>query len=123
MAYLDWFYSRPGCKSCSRAERFLKENGVVVRVRLDARKAKLKRLESFRLAKQVTEVYATFKRFLLFMNLKGSRRDADALARMILGRTGRLRPPALKCGTTLIVGYDEELYRRVLGLRKQRLAS
>jgi hypothetical protein len=32
----------------------------------------------------------------------------------MLGPTGNLRAPTLRVGRTLIVGFDEETYRRVL---------
>jgi arsenate reductase-like glutaredoxin family protein len=41
--------------------------------------------------------------------------DDDTLASRILGPTGNLKAPTLKVGDTLLVGYNEETYRRVLG--------
>jgi hypothetical protein len=40
--------------------------------------------------------------------------DADLVA-TIMGPTGNLRAPALKIGDTLVVGFNEELYDRILG--------
>ena len=39
--------------------------------------------------------------------------DAE-LAAVIMGPTGNLRAPALKVGTTLLVGFNEEAYDRLL---------
>ncbi len=44
----------------------------------------------------------------------GGRADADAVAAM-LGPTGNLRAPTLVTGKTLIVGFNEELFREQLG--------
>ena len=33
----------------------------------------------------------------------------------LLGPTGNLRSPTLRVGTTLIVGFNEETYQRLLG--------
>jgi hypothetical protein len=33
----------------------------------------------------------------------------------MLGPTGNLRAPTLRAGRTLVVGFDEEAYRKVLG--------
>ena len=41
--------------------------------------------------------------------------DDDTLAARILGPTGNLKAPTLKVGDTLLVGFNEEAYRRVLG--------
>lgn len=38
----------------------------------------------------------------------------DEAATAMLGPTGNLRAPTLKVGSTLIVGFDEESYERVL---------
>ena len=40
--------------------------------------------------------------------------DAELLARMI-GPTGNLRAPTARVGRTLVVGYNEDAYRAVLG--------
>ena len=47
------------------------------------------------------------------IDLKGA--DLDSAARAMLGPTGNLRAPTLKVGETLIVGFDEDSYRSVLG--------
>lgn len=44
----------------------------------------------------------------------GGRADAAAVAAM-LGPTGNLRAPAIRIGTTLIVGFDEGVFRKILG--------
>lgn len=116
MLRLEWFYSRQGCKDCERAEQFLESNGVAVATRVDGKKTRLRRMEAFRVAKQADEVYAVGRRFLVYINLKRPRRDAEDIARTILGRTGLLKAPALRRGRTMIVGFDEGLYRAVLGL-------
>lgn len=41
--------------------------------------------------------------------------DTATAAAAMLGPTGNLRAPTLKVGRTLIVGFDEESYERVLG--------
>ena len=54
---------------------------------------------------------------------KGKRVDEFRLAGRVpreaveamLGPTGNLRAPTVRVGTTLLVGFDEEAYRRVLG--------
>jgi hypothetical protein len=41
--------------------------------------------------------------------------DDDTLAAAILGPTGNLKAPTLRIGKTLLVGFNEEAYRQVLG--------
>lgn len=47
-------------------------------------------------------------------------RDAptdDDLAALILGPSGALRAPALRRGATLIIGFEPEMYAKVIGER------
>jgi arsenate reductase-like glutaredoxin family protein len=48
------------------------------------------------------------------LDLKTERPDKATVERLMLGPTGNLRAPTLRVGRTLIVGFDEETYRRVL---------
>lgn len=48
-------------------------------------------------------------------DLKAGLPDKKTLERVLLGPTGNLRAPTLKVGKTVIVGYDEAVYREFLG--------
>jgi arsenate reductase-like glutaredoxin family protein len=41
--------------------------------------------------------------------------EKAAVERLMLGPTGNLRAPTLRVGRTVLVGFDEETYRKVLG--------
>jgi len=41
--------------------------------------------------------------------------DDDTLVAHLLGPTGNLRAPTLRKGKTLLVGFSDEAYRKVLG--------
>ena len=47
-------------------------------------------------------------------DLANARPDDDTLLAHLLGPTGNLRAPSAKVGDTLLVGFNEELYRRFL---------
>ncbi len=77
-------------------------------------KQKLQKIDALALAKEAGEIYATKGRKVLRLNLrKGSPDSAEILA-LMLGPTGNLRAPVIRKGKTLIVGFDEETYGRVL---------
>jgi len=44
----------------------------------------------------------------------GGTASKELIAKM-LGATGNLRAPTIKVGKTLLVGYDEETYKKVFG--------
>jgi arsenate reductase-like glutaredoxin family protein len=125
MNRVDWFYSRKSCKACAKAKELLSKLGIKPSVSVDASRRRLDKVESFRLAKQVQEVYATHRGFVLYLNLRKARPDTVCLSRMILGPGGHLRTPAMKTGRALVVGFDENSYRSVLdaGMREPKLAA
>lgn len=59
-------------------------------------------------------VAAKGKKVEVFDLVKNRPADAELLARMI-GPTGNLRAPTVRVGTTLVVGFNEDAYREVLG--------
>ena len=77
-------------------------------------KQKLQKSDALALAKEAGEIYATKGRKVLHLDLrKGSPGSAEILA-LMLGPTGNLRAPVIRKGKTIIVGFDEETYGRVL---------
>jgi len=43
------------------------------------------------------------------LDLARSRPDDEELLALLLGRSGKLRAPAIKTGSKLLVGYNEEI--------------
>jgi arsenate reductase-like glutaredoxin family protein len=67
------------------------------------------------LVKKVNEVYAAKGKKVVYFNLKKDKPADDELAKVLLGPTGNLRAPAIRKGKTLVVGFDEETYKKVFG--------
>ena len=67
------------------------------------------------LIKDIDVIYATKARSLVYLDLKKDRPSTELLLSVLIGRTGNLRSPALRQGRTLIVGFDEAMYRKVFG--------
>jgi hypothetical protein len=61
-----------------------------------------------------TLIAAKGKRIDVF-DLKGDRPDDEVLLAHLMGPTGNLRAPTARVGRTLLVGFNEEAYRDVLG--------
>ena len=64
--------------------------------------------------RQVDEIYATKGKQVVHVDLHQSRPGRAELAALLLGPTGNLRAPTLRKGRTLIVGFDEATYARLL---------
>ena len=63
----------------------------------------------------VTEIYAMKGKHIVYFNLSKEKPSDGALRSVLLGPTGNLRAPTLRKGKTLLVGFDEETYRKVFG--------
>jgi len=74
----------------------------------------LQRREALALARQADELYATKGRQVVHLDLKKDKPDEATLLGLLLGPTGKLRAPVLRRGRTLIVGFDEATYKRLL---------
>jgi len=48
------------------------------------------------------------------LDLKKEKPNTTVLAGLLLGPTGNLRAPTLRIGKTLVVGFDEGTYAKVL---------
>lgn len=67
------------------------------------------------LADSVNEIYAAKGKKVVHLNVKKDKPDEATLAKVMLGPTGNLRAPTLRVGKTLLVGFDEETYKAILG--------
>ncbi len=81
---------------------------------MDARKATLKEKEALALAGGVDEIFASKGKQVVHLDLNKEQPDKATLLGLLLGPTGNLRAPTLRKGRTLIVGFDEATYGKVL---------
>jgi len=81
---------------------------------VDARKTTLKEKEVLALAQEVDEIYASKGKRVVHLDLRKEKPDRAALLGLLLGPTGNLRAPTLQKGRTLLVGFDEETYSKIL---------
>ena len=63
----------------------------------------------------VTDLHVAKGRRSVHVDLAKGRPSDDELLALMLGRSGKLRAPALRSGGTLIVGYSQELLEAILG--------
>ena len=71
--------------------------------------------EAIALARSARTVLAARGKSLVRFDMTADPPDDDTLAAHILGPTGNLKAPTLRVGETLLVGFSEEGYRRLLG--------
>jgi len=69
--------------------------------------------EVMTLIKQIDEIYATKGQAVIHLDLRQDQPDETTLAELLIGRTGNLRAPALRQGRTLIVGFNDAMYKQI----------
>lgn len=65
---------------------------------------------------EVDEVFAAKGRRVAHVDLTRARPGVEELKALVLGPTGNLRAPTLRVGRRLLVGFEEETWRRVFGV-------
>jgi len=79
----------------------------------DAGKKKLGKEEALALARAATQIVSMKGKKRATLSMGEHPSDEDVLA-LMLGPTGGLRAPVMRVGTTLVVGFDPEVYGDVL---------
>ena len=82
---------------------------------MDAKKATITRRQALDVLDGVDELYATKGKKVIHVDLKRDQPDRATLEGLLIGPSGNLRAPTLRRGRTLVVGFDEATYTKVLG--------
>jgi hypothetical protein len=80
----------------------------------DAKKARMTAKDALALLEEIDEIYAARGTRVVYLDLRRAPPDAAILRGALLGPTGNLRAPTLRKGRTLIVGFDEATYAKLL---------
>jgi arsenate reductase-like glutaredoxin family protein len=81
---------------------------------VDAKKTRLGLKDAMALLAGADVLYAAKGTKVKRVDLGKAKPDKATVERLMLGPTGNLRAPTLRVGRTLLVGFDEETYRKVL---------
>lgn len=82
---------------------------------VDAKKKTMSAKQALALATQVDEIIATKGKHVVHLDLRREKPAPETLKSLLIGPSGNLRAPTLRIGKTLLVGFDEEAYRKLLG--------
>jgi arsenate reductase-like glutaredoxin family protein len=62
----------------------------------------------------VKEIYVSKHKKLVHIDMAKDKPSTEKLAELMLGPTGNLRAPAIRVGDILLIGFDEESYKKVM---------
>jgi len=81
---------------------------------VDAKKNPMGPAQALALTKDVDENLATRGKQVVRLDLRKEKPGLEQLRSLLIGPSGKLRAPTLRIGKTLLVGFDEETYRKWL---------
>jgi arsenate reductase-like glutaredoxin family protein len=100
--------------TCAKTQGFLAKHKLTVTEQADAKKATIKGAAALDFLAGVDELYVVKGKKIEHVDLRKAKPGRAALLALLLGPTGNLRAPTLRKGRTLIVGFEEETYKKVL---------
>jgi arsenate reductase-like glutaredoxin family protein len=86
-----------------------------VKETVDANKTRIGEADALQLLDGIEKLVAMKGKRVEEFDLKRGRPDDGTLLARLLGPTGNLRAPTARVGKTLLVGFNQEAYRSVLG--------
>src|SRR5256884_8348641 len=101
--------------TCAKTIGYLAKHKVAVTAQTDARKATIKAAAALGALKAVAELYVAKGKKIVYVDMKREKPPRAELLGLLLGPTGNLRAPTLRKGRSLIVGFDEATYKKLLG--------
>ena len=101
--------------TCAKTQGFLAKKKIAVTTQADAKNSTITGDAALIVLKDVDEIYAAKGKRVVHVDLRREKPAKADLLGVLLGPTGNLRAPTLRKGRTLIVGFDEATYKRLLG--------
>ena len=80
----------------------------------DAKKHSIKGKQALAVLEGVDQLYVAKRKQIVHFDLRKDTPAPAELLAMLLGPTGNLRAPTTRKGHTLLVGFSEEIYDRVV---------
>jgi arsenate reductase-like glutaredoxin family protein len=112
---VDWYYHRPNCMTCAKSQAFLNRRKIGVKEMVNAAKIRFQPDEALKMAREASRVVVAKGKKVMTFDMKREPPDDETLLAHIIGPSGKLRAPVIRRGSTLLVGFAEEEFARVLG--------
>jgi arsenate reductase-like glutaredoxin family protein len=112
---VDWYYHRPNCTTCAKSQDFLNRRKFDVKETVNAAKVRFEPKEALKLAREASRIVVAKGKKVVTFDMKREPPDDETLLAHIIGPSGKLRAPVIRRGSTLLIGFAEEEFGRVLG--------
>jgi len=94
-------------------QEFLAESNAETITEVNAKKTKFAADAALELVNASTDLYVTRGKHVVHFKLKQDHPGDDEILKLILGPSGNLRAPTIRIGRNLVVGFNEELFRKI----------
>ena len=113
---VDWCYRRrSGSTSCIRANGFFAKHNVMVVAETNPETERIGPDEALKMARRASRVIVARRgATVVTYDMRRDQPDDATLLRHMLGPTGWLRVPTIRCGKTLMIGFSDDGYRAAL---------
>lgn len=112
---IDWLYTRKSCVTCQRAQAHMENAESKVKEAVNGLKIKYGPEDALKLLDGIDTLVAMKGAKVNTFDLKNDRPADDVLLAFLIGPTGNMRAPTALVGKTMLVGFNEETYRKYLG--------
>jgi arsenate reductase-like glutaredoxin family protein len=80
----------------------------------DAKRERLDATAALALVGEMHHLYVAKGHKVVHVDLRREKPERDALLKLLLGPSGNLRAPTIRVGKTLVVGFEAEMYGKIL---------
>ena len=101
--------------TCQRTQGFLAKKQVTIETTGDAKKKTVPGKDAFAVLDGIDHLYASKGKKLVHFDLKKDQPSREEIAAVLIGPSGNLRAPTVRKGRVLLVGFNEEIYQRIIG--------
>ncbi|MCX7701281.1 MAG: ArsC family (seleno)protein [Gemmataceae bacterium] len=84
---------------------------------MDSNKQKIGPADALKLLDGVRRLVAIKGKNVVEYDLVKDRPDDETLLKHLIGPTGNLRAPSIRVGDVFAVGFNEEMYQKILGVK------
>ena len=102
--------------TCGKTQGFLADKKIAIAEQVNATKNRLGPKDAIALARSADTVHVAKGKKVVSFDMKRAAPSDDELLAVMLGPTGNLRAPTWRKGRTVVVGFDETTYAKVLKL-------
>jgi arsenate reductase-like glutaredoxin family protein len=117
MASVDWYYHRPGCTTCGKSQAFLEKKNLAVKEQVNAAKIRFEPDAALELVREAGRVVVAKGKKVVDFDMKRDPPDDETLLKYIIGPSGKLRAPVIRRGSTLLIGFAQHEFAKVLGTK------